>query len=206
MSSTCDQLECSSVGSPLICYPAYIPISHPLHARVSLPERRDGTPEHRCVTVYSDMSTAPHHRQTAAPRSGSGDMANDHQLNRTVEQLLLAAASDRNRSVRLWSAVNGRVRRRAVQPVALAALLLAVAVAACVYVPSLNWTASAVGRIALIRGVLPLWDWRHLDGDLCLWAKSPAASAASQQLDHSGGQLDAESSCDYCERIGKSMI
>lgn len=143
------------------------------------------------------------------------------QLNRSVEQLLRQqeASADPASGHLFWSTVNARTRRRALRRAAIVVLVVVGLGVAIGQVPTLGWTAAAVGRLALIRGALPWWDWRRLDGDLCLWemAKTTAATTTADTTKttgdfgrnnhHASSDMDnLAEDCDFCENIGKTAI
>ncbi|XP_031634291.1 uncharacterized protein LOC116347716 [Contarinia nasturtii] len=47
-------------------------------------------------------------------------------------------------------------------------IVIAILCASIYYIPFLNWNASAIGRLALIKLVLPYYDWQHLYRSRCL--------------------------------------
>lgn len=137
----------------------------------------------------------------------------ERRLNESAIQLLRLAsltstATTNGKAIPdVWSALNAQIRRRALRRAGVVLVALAVALVAVAYVPTLNWTAAAVGRLVLIRGVLPWWDWRHLDGDLCVWPKIMGAEEVADRNDAGTWEEEANDAgretCVYCEQIGE---
>lgn len=136
----------------------------------------------------------------SAATAGNGAANVRIRLERTIADLLHPNSTTSADIV--WSTINAHIRRRCIRRTAIAVLLLASVAATVIYVPAVNSFALAVARIVLIRGVLPVWDWQHLDRDLCLWPKvlptiESDSNGASEDIDVDG--------CDHCERIGNGF-
>lgn len=155
-------------------------------------------------TVAISIRTPRTHKMSVPAETAAADAK--HRLNESALNLLRLASI---RNYDIWPALNAHIRLRAFRRVATVLLALVAFVAFVAYVPTLNWTAAAIGRMVLIRGVLPFWDWRHLDDDLCLWRKQSAAAYQAQSDVGDGGDevtdWDQEQSCVYCEQIGKTQ-
>lgn len=70
------------------------------------------------------------------------------------------------------------------------------------YIPILNWNASAIGRLALIKLILPAYNWQYLYNSRCLIEMSP-----TQQLKEADHQQEAygefkDEDCTVCESLG----
>ncbi|KAG4069667.1 hypothetical protein HA402_014690 [Bradysia odoriphaga] len=78
-------------------------------------------------------------------------------------------------------------------------LIIVAFVISQIYVlPFLNWNASAIGRIVMIK-VLKIWDWRYLYNVECL--------IEYDESDHIPISIDAvENDCSFCENIGKKIF
>lgn len=73
------------------------------------------------------------------------------------------------------------------------------------YIPVLNWNASAIGRLVMIKWILPIYDWRHLYNARCLISVSPSQSDSIE----SGSSNDVDSNgdiCAVCENFGKFTL
>lgn len=104
----------------------------------------------------------------------------------------------------VWSTLNTHIRRRCLRRTAIVLLLFACVAATVAFVPVVNSFALAFARIALIRVVLPVWDWQPLDRDLCMW---PKASPTLTSTDSKGANDDVDvQGCDHCERIGNESL
>lgn len=93
--------------------------------------------------------------------------------------------------------------RRCVQFVILLGLFASIS-ALVYYVPILNWNASAIGRLALIKLILPAYDWKYLYSSRCLIEMSPTEQMikSDQQQETPYGEFNAEY-CAVCESLGK---
>lgn len=70
------------------------------------------------------------------------------------------------------------------------------------YIPILNWNASAIGRLALIKIILPAYNWQYLYNSRCLIEMSPTQQmmrADNQEQPY--GEFDDEE-CTVCESLG----
>lgn len=71
------------------------------------------------------------------------------------------------------------------------------------YIPFLNWNATAVGRIVLIKWILPFYDWRPLHNARCL---IDAPSRNNENIDLDGSSYSSEENCAVCENFGKFIV
>lgn len=71
------------------------------------------------------------------------------------------------------------------------------------WVPALNWNATAVGRLALIKVVRPFYNWEILANERCLigWGKSLAVHATDEQSIDTNSIAFEE--CSTCENLCK---
>lgn len=70
------------------------------------------------------------------------------------------------------------------------------------YIPMLNWNASAIGRLALIKLILPAYNWQYLYNSRCLLetsASRPITRADNQQETYVGYN---DEECTICESLG----
>lgn len=79
-------------------------------------------------------------------------------------------------------------------------------ICAIYWVPTLNWNATAVGRLALIKVVRPFYNWENLDNERCLIG-SGESLAVDVTDEHS---IDANSisleECSTCENLSKFFV
>lgn len=69
------------------------------------------------------------------------------------------------------------------------------------YIPLLNWNASAIGRLALIKLVLPFYHWQYLYNSRCLIKTIPLEEPTVSVSDGNyGGFRDDD--CAVCENLG----
>lgn len=74
------------------------------------------------------------------------------------------------------------------------------------YIPNLNWNASAIGRLALVKLILPAYNWQYLYNSRCL-IEMPMSTPSEiirgddQQESTYVGLSDEE--CTVCESLGK---
>lgn len=76
-------------------------------------------------------------------------------------------------------------------------LLIAFVLSQFYVIPFLNWNASAIGRIAMIK-VLKIWDWRYLYSVECL---------IERKVDDDHTPVSTDNiviDCSFCENIGKN--
>lgn len=72
------------------------------------------------------------------------------------------------------------------------------------YIDTLNWHASAIGRLVMIKWILPIWDWRYLYNSECLISASqPPIEPIEPIITAEAGSYAADS-CAVCENIGES--
>lgn len=88
---------------------------------------------------------------------------------------------------------------RCVQILIFVALFTIVAGLLVYYVPILNWNASAVGRLALIKLILPAYNWQHLYNSRCLMEISTGEHVEKQQENIDEFRDDY---CTVCENLG----
>lgn len=68
------------------------------------------------------------------------------------------------------------------------------------YVPILNWHASAIGRLALIKLILPAYNWQYLYNSRCLIEMSPTEQIINHQQETYGEFKEED--CSVCESLG----
>ncbi|XP_050071471.1 uncharacterized protein LOC126559366 [Anopheles maculipalpis] len=103
-------------------------------------------------------------------------------LSASFQELLEAVAKVRPSDRALYDAF-APVRKRLwykwfVRRLVVAVCLMAICLAVC-YIPSVNWHASAVGRLLMIE-MLPYWDWTPLYRSKCLVAKAKESTASKK--------------------------
>lgn len=69
------------------------------------------------------------------------------------------------------------------------------------YIPILNWNASAIGRLALIKLVLPYYDWQHFYKSRCLVEK-PRDETSKPKDEYKGYSEFGRDECAVCENLG----
>lgn len=140
--------------------------------------------------VRKAMSTDEHITDPAPPSR----LVRLESLNREFEQFI--SEQNESRKSVVWRQVNRAIWRQLSRRVSVVVLCSCLAVLLVSYIPQLNWSAAAVGRMALIQ-VLPYWNWTHYHRDRCIWEKKKvlAGSSDSQFKD---------ASCHFCESIGIS--
>lgn len=70
------------------------------------------------------------------------------------------------------------------------------------YIPTLNWNASAIGRLALIKLILPLYNWKYLYNSRCLIEAYPEKWTQKIDNHENYGEFEDEE-CTVCESLGK---
>lgn len=80
--------------------------------------------------------------------------------------------------------------------------IVAIAFVCAIYwVPTLNWNATAVGRLALIKVVRPFYNWENLDNERCLIGSSESLAVTDEpSIDANSISLEE---CSTCENLGK---
>lgn len=71
------------------------------------------------------------------------------------------------------------------------------------YIPILNWNASAIGRLAIIKLILPAYNWQYLYNSRCLIEVSP-----TQQMIRAHDREETyvefnDEECTVCENLGR---
>lgn len=74
------------------------------------------------------------------------------------------------------------------------------------FIPVVNWNASAVGRLTLIKLVLPFYDWQYLYNEHCLLNKMQIQSNdVGTSTEHDYSEFN-EDWCSTCENFGKKIF
>lgn len=84
-------------------------------------------------------------------------------------------------------------------------LVLVTLCSAVYYIPSLNWNASAVGRLALIKFVLPFYNWKYLYNADCLIKTWPTESYQASSKEENYADYNVEN-CAICETLGECFF
>lgn len=95
-----------------------------------------------------------------------------------------------------WQLINQAIWLKIARRVTTVVVLTFLIILMTLYVPHLNWTATAVGRIGLIR-LLPFWNWTQFHRDRCIWQKNISMKSPTYKI--------KEENCDFCESIGKHV-
>lgn len=118
-------------------------------------------------------------------------------LNRDFEYLLNSTDDDNIKKC-LIAEITKVIRISALKKLFKILLLIAFVLSQIYVIPFLNWNASAVGRIVMIK-MLKIWDWRYLYNVDCLIEKEFTTFDRSQTpIAH------IEDDCSFCENIGKN--
>lgn len=80
-------------------------------------------------------------------------------------------------------------------------IFVAVLCSTIYYSPTVNWNVSAIGRLSLIKLILPYFNWQYLYNSRCLVSYPFEARIGAENYDNYGQIRDAE--CDVCENLGK---
>lgn len=89
--------------------------------------------------------------------------------------------------------------RRIVKWTIILTIVFGMVCASIYYVPFLNWNASAIGRLVMIKLVLPYYDWQYLYKTRCLLEKDESSTSTVQYKDYSDFNKDE---CAVCENLG----
>lgn len=130
--------------------------------------------------------------------SGNITLTKNHpkQLNEDFE-LLLNSTNDVHLKNRLLAEIAKEIRLSTVKKWLKILLLVAFITSQIYAIPFLNWNASAVGRITMIK-MLKFWDWRYLYNVECLIERKV------HTFEHMESSMDIiEEDCSFCEVIGK---
>lgn len=79
--------------------------------------------------------------------------------------------------------------------------LVAILSASIYYIPFLNWNASAIGRLVLIKLILPYYDWQHLYRSRCLIGQFPKGTSHNDEF-KTYNEFNTNE-CNVCENLGK---
>lgn len=127
----------------------------------------------------------------------SATVNNLKELNRDFEYLLKSTEDD-NIKKYLIAEITKECRKSAMKKLFKILLIIAFVISQVYVIPFLNWNASAIGRIVLIK-MLKIWDWRYLYNVDCLVEKKVA------RFDLIQSSIDnIEDDCSFCENIGKN--
>lgn len=120
---------------------------------------------------------------------------NLQELNRDFEYLLKNAGDDNVKRC-LIAEITKEIRISAWKKWLKVLLLIAFVLSAIYVIPFLNWNASAVGRIVMIK-TLKIWDWRYLYNVDCLIERNVKKFVLNNPMN------TVEEDCLFCENIGK---
>lgn len=127
----------------------------------------------------------------------SSTVNNLKELNRDFEYLLTSTDDDNIKKC-LIAEITKECRKSAMKKSLKILLLIAFVISQVYVIPFLNWNASAIGRIVMIK-MLKIWDWRYLYNVECLVEKKV------ETFDHIPSSMDnIEDDCSFCENIGKN--
>lgn len=121
-------------------------------------------------------------------------------LNKELEAILVKNDEEVDRFLRAY--IRREYVRRFVKWLA-----VAMAISCAIYwVPTLNWNATAVGRLVLIKLVLPFYNWEQWSNTRCLIEWTEGSSVES--IDEHGFDSNVISSheCSTCENLSKCFL
>lgn len=70
------------------------------------------------------------------------------------------------------------------------------------YIPTLNWNSSAIGRLALIKLLLPVYNWQYLYNSRCLIEMSATQQVIRADEQEYYGDDSEDEKCTVCENLG----
>lgn len=136
---------------------------------------------------------------TMSSTTATNKKNNFKDLNRDFEFLFNNAADDNIKKC-LVAEITKEVRLFALKKSLKILLLIAFVITQIYMIPFLNWNATAIGRIVMIK-MLKIWDWRYLYNVDCLIERKVTTFEDSQTpIDH------IEDDCSFCENIGKNVF
>lgn len=121
------------------------------------------------------------------------------ELNRDIEYLLTSTV-DANIKKCLIAEITKEIRKSAMKKSFKILLFIAFVISQIYVIPFLNWNASAIGRVVMIK-LLKIWDWRYLYNVDCLVEKK--VGAFNDLIPNAIDNLDDD--CSFCENIGKKI-
>lgn len=127
-------------------------------------------------------------------RNISANKNNLEELNRDFEYLLKNVDDDTIKNG-LIAEITKEIRISVLKKWLKVLLLIAFVLSQIYAIPFLNWNASAVGRIVMIK-MLKIWDWRYLYNVDCLIEKNV------KRFERNGPLNIMEDDCSFCENIG----
>lgn len=71
------------------------------------------------------------------------------------------------------------------------------------YSPFLKWNVSAIGRLVMIKWILPVYDWRYLYNARCLIGSSSSYGESHFESENSNPVDINSEACATCENFGK---
>lgn len=94
--------------------------------------------------------------------------------------------------------------RRYIKWIVSISIAITIVCASIYYIPILNWNASAIGRLVLIKLVLPYYDWQYLYKSRCLVEKfrNEVSTTNEEFKDYDEFNRDE---CSVCENLGESQ-
>lgn len=126
------------------------------------------------------------------------------ELNSELEAIL--SESDGSDEVKkyLKTYVRLSIFRRYIKWLIFISTAISIVCASIYYIPILNWNASAIGRLALIKLVLPYYDWQYLYKSRCLVEKSRDEVSTFDDEFKDYDEFDRDE-CAVCENLGESQ-
>lgn len=91
---------------------------------------------------------------------------------------------------------------RAIQILIMIGLCAVVIFLSVYYIPILNWNSSAIGRLALIKIILPFYNWQYLYDSRCLIEKE--TEKTTMEINEYEKYVEFhDEGCAVCESLGK---
>lgn len=97
--------------------------------------------------------------------------------------------------------------RRFIKYLILINIFLAIPFTLIYYIPFLNWNASAIGRLALIKYLLPHYDWQYLYRSRCLIEKFNKQQTTYDNDNYNTyNEFNTLDECAVCESLGNLVF
>lgn len=92
--------------------------------------------------------------------------------------------------------------RRCIKWFVLLSLVIVILCLSIYYIPIVNWNASAIGRLTLIKLILPFYDWKYLYNSRCFIELYPLKKPTTTNFYEDDDETNIDE-CTICESLGR---
>lgn len=126
------------------------------------------------------------------------------ELNRELEVILSESHGSDEAKKYLKTYIRLTTFRQYIKWIISITIAITIVCASIYYIPILNWNASAIGRLALIKLVLPYYDWQYVYKSRCLVEKFRDKVSTSNEELNNYEEFNRDE-CSVCENLGESQ-